>query len=187
MTEQSYDDNSDGTDENKPNWRRQLEADAKAGREAQAQIDAANAETRKAQRELAMARAGIDINAPLGAMFAKAYDGEVDVDLIKSEFAKIQPGAPTPPQVSGAEQSALERISQAQAGGAPSGAAVHDFAAELDSIPMIVDGHYNPDYKNAVLTATAAQAAREGRQFSTDNIGDIRGWAQGSGAVTTPL
>lgn len=187
MTEAPYDEHGDGTDENKPNWRRQLEADAKAGREAQAQIDAANAETRKAQRELAMARAGIDINAPLGALFAKAYDGEVDVDLIKSEFAKIQPGAPGLPQVSGAEQEALQRISQAQAGGTPGGAAVPDFAAELDGIPMIVDGHYNPDYKKMVLTATAAQAAREGRQFSTDNVGDLKGWQNGSGPATTPL
>lgn len=188
MTEQPYDDSSDApTEENMPNWRRRLEADAKAGREAQALIEAANNETRKAQRELAMARAGIDITSPLGTMFARAYDGEVDVDLIKAEYAKIQPGAPGTPQVSPDTAAALARISDAQAGGAPSGGAPHDFAAELDSIPMIVDGQYNPAYKQAILTATAAQAAREGRQFATDNVGDIKGWAQGSGPVTTPL
>jgi hypothetical protein len=192
MTEQQYED--DGNDQqqqedsNVPNWRRKLEAEAKAGRDAQRLIDEANAVAKQAQRELAMARAGIDISSPLGSMFAKAYDGEVDVDLIKSEFAKLLPGAEGRPQTGNpAAAAAMQRISEAQAGGVASGGEPHDFASELESIPVITEnGQYNHDYVKQVLAATAAQAEREGRAFSTDNTGDLR-FHRGSGPVTTPL
>lgn len=189
MTEQSNDyDPQDDQQDNLPSWRRKLEAEAKLGRDSQKAIDEANAATRSAQRELAMARAGIDITSPLGSLFVRAYDGEVDVDLIKSEFAKILPGAPGQPQTGNPEQAAaLARISAAQAGGDPSGGAPHDFAAELDAIPMYAEnGQYNPHYQKQVLAATAAQAQREGRTFATDNTGDLK-FIRGTGPVTAPL
>lgn len=188
MTTPEYDDqNSQGDDV--PNWRRKLEQDAKEGREAKAALEAQMAETKKMQRELSMVRAGIDISSPLGSLFAKAYDGENDVDQIKSEYAKLLPGAEGRPQtaVDPQQQAAMQRISEAQAGGVASGGQPHDFAAELDSIPLLGEnGQYNPGYEKAVLAATAAQAQREGRVLTTDNRGDLT-WKRGSGAVTTPL
>lgn len=195
MTTPYEDDQDDATEQGGPDFMRKLRSEAKTGRDAQKAIDEANAATRSAQRELAMARAGIDVASPLGTMFARAYDGEVDVDLIKSEWDKVQPGSGGQPQVgvSPADQAAMERISQAQAGGVPAGGAPHDFESELDSIPMYVDTpqgkQQNPDYVNQVLAKTAEQAAREGRQFSAVGAG-ARKWsnsASGSAPAVNPL
>lgn len=185
MTEPEDYDETTEDETSAPNWRRKLEADAKAGREALARAEAAEAESRSAQRELAMRRAGIDVETPIGAMFAKAYDGENDVDLMRSEWDKLAPRAPAVP---GGDQAAMSRISAAQSGGAPSGGAGHDFGAELDSIPMVTEGAYNPDYVNQVLAATQVQAAREGRSFevSGGQVTYQKGSA-GPGPVTTEL
>lgn len=177
------DDTNDG--QQQPNWRRKLEADAKAGREALARAEAAEAAARQAQRELAMRRAGVDIDSPLGTLFGKAYDGEADVDQIKAEWEKLNPGAPQQAQVPADQQQALQRIQSAGAGGAPSGGAEPDFEGELDQIPVIVNGQFNPDYVSKVLEATQVQAAREGRTFVTS--GGSMKFTRGSGPATQEL
>jgi hypothetical protein len=176
MSEQSYDyddDSSDEQQESQPNWRRKLEADAKAGREALARAEAAETAAKAAQRELAMRRVGIDPDTPMGAMFAKAHPDLVDVDTIKSEWEKV-----APPAAPSADQAAMQRIAAAQSGGTSSGAYVPDFKAELNSIPLIVDGNYNPDYVNQVLAKTQEQAAREGRNFEVSG-GHVT-WQEGA-------
>jgi hypothetical protein len=102
----------------------QLEADLAAAREA-------NAEAAKAVRENAMLRAGVNLDSPVGAMFAKAYDGELNADAIKDEAVKV--GAlttitpttePTTTTTPTAEEQQLVRDRQVlTAEGAPAGQA----------------------------------------------------------------
>lgn len=101
-----------------PQWRKNLERKAK-------EADAAKAEAQAAKRELALLKAGIDLESPTGKLFAKAYDGEASVDAIKAaatEYGLIgtesAPAAPaqTEPSVSNDELAAHQRIAQASAG-----------------------------------------------------------------------
>lgn len=182
VTEQPLEINDDEQDDpNESSVIRKLRAEAKAGREAQTRATAAEAETRAAQRELAMRRAGVDVESPLGAMFNKAWDGEIDVDMMKNSWAEVSGNAPGK---SPAEQAALERISAASGGAPPGGGAPVDFEAELDAIPLLSgDGNYNPDYVSQVLAKTAEQAAREGRQFNV--LGNKASqWSRGGGPST---
>lgn len=63
------------------NWRRDLEARAKAGDEAKARVA-------ELERQLAVRDAGIKAGDPLADLFLKAYDGPADVEAIKAEAAK---------------------------------------------------------------------------------------------------
>jgi len=101
-----------------PQWRKNLERKAK-------EADAAKAEAQAAKRELALLKAGIDLESPTGKLFAKAYDGEASVEAIKTaatEYGLIgqesAPAAPaqTEPSVSNDELAAHQRIAQASAG-----------------------------------------------------------------------
>lgn len=67
----------------------------KALRRAAAEGKKAKADLASARRELAMVKAGVDTDSPLGAMFVKAYDGEADVETIKTQWAAIAPAAAT--------------------------------------------------------------------------------------------
>lgn len=178
-----HDDDTIEQGESEPNWRRKLEADAKAGREAAASVAAAATQNLQLQRELAMVRAGVDLDTPMGQMFSRAYEGESSVEAVREEYARITgTGQPA------VDQQAMARIGQALQGGTPSGGQAPDFESDLDSIPLMVDGQYNPDYVNQVLNKTREQAAREGRQFNV--LGNKASkWSQGSGSSpnVTPL
>jgi hypothetical protein len=191
MTEQTDDYNEDESNEEpqQRNWRRQLEADAKAGKEAVAALAEAQAATLAAQRELVMRRAGVDVESPLGQMFVKAYDGSNDVDSVISQWSAIT-GKPAPDTsgISPEQQATIARISGSITDGVPSGANAPDFEAELDSIPVLVDGNWNPNYVNQILAKTAEQAAREGRPFAVDSSG-VAKWDKGNmnSPITQPL
>lgn len=167
MTDQPYDDQNE-IDESQPNWRRKLEADAKAGREAQEALAKQMAETKAMQQELAMRRAGINPDTPQAQLFAKANAELVDVDAIQAEWAKVFPTEQQQryPQ---ADQAAMQRIAEAQTGGYSGGADPMDFEAKLDEIPIMIDGKWNPNYQQQVLQATSEQAVREGREFNVDH------------------
>jgi hypothetical protein len=183
-----YDEDDDDQiqdDQQTPNWRRRLEADAKAGREAVAKAAEAEARAVAAERKAALAQLGIDESSGPGKLFAKAYDGENTVEAMRTAAEEYGVLTPAQQQVSAEEQQAMQRIQNASAGGQPGGGAAHDFQAELDAIPEIVNGQYNPDYVNAVMAATQVQAAREGRNFATS--GGAMKFAHGAGPVTTPL
>ena len=77
-------------------------------RESLKDLRAAADDGRKARRELAFVKAGIDTDTPLGAMFATAYAGDLSKDAIAEEWAKI---APQPPSV---EQEAQQQREQEQ-------------------------------------------------------------------------
>lgn len=50
-----------------------------------------------ARRELALVKAGVDVESPLGKMFAKAYDGDLDPEVIRAEWSGLAP-APAAPE-----------------------------------------------------------------------------------------
>jgi hypothetical protein len=98
----------------KRNWRRDLEEQASAAKQAKAEAAAA-------QRELALLKAGIDLDSPQGKLFAKGYDGAADVAAIKAaavEYGVIESDAPSVPQE---ELAAHDRLSQAAAVSTTSG------------------------------------------------------------------
>lgn len=74
-------------------------------RENLSELRSAADEGRKAKRELAFVKAGIDTDTPLGAMFATAYSGDLTKDAIAEEWEKI---APSP-------QAAVEQVDAIQA------------------------------------------------------------------------
>ena len=88
--------------ESKPNWRRDMEARAKAG-------DEAVAELAQLRRELSFRDAGVDPNSKQGQYFMRGYDGEMTADAIRAEAAELgltgQPVQTQQPQIDyGAEQ-----------------------------------------------------------------------------------
>ena len=178
------------TGPDRPNWRRELEAEARAGREARAELARIREQQDETQRELALRRAGVDVDSKLGRMFAATYDGPLDQQAIKAEAYDVPGlmGGGVPQH----QQAAMQRIQSAQAGGYAAGGYSPDFAAELDAIPLVVAGEkpgeqqMNPNYVAQVLAKTAEQAAREGREMNVVSS-NITGWANGSGPVTTPL
>jgi hypothetical protein len=171
-------------DPNESSVIKKLRAEAKLGREAAARAEAAEKTSREAQRELAMRRAGVDVDSPLGAMFNKAWDGEINVDDMRAGWEQV--AGNVPPAQQSPDQAALQRIASASGGSQASGGAPIDFENELNSIPIMVDGQYNPDYVTQVLSKTAEQAAREGRQFSTDGRG-ARSWSNSSGSSSPAI
>jgi len=91
-------------------WVRDLEKRAK-------DADKIRAEAESAKRELALLKAGINLDTPQGKLFAKAYDGEFTVDAVKAaatEYGVLD--APTT-QVPADEFAAMNRIASAAAGG----------------------------------------------------------------------
>lgn len=144
----------------KPNWRRELEARARAADEARREADAA-------KRELALIRAGVDLDSPQGKLFAKAYDGDPTVEAIRKsaeEYGMLQPPAPA---VDPAELAAHNRVSQASAGSPAAPPA--DPLADLNAIPLMKNGDYNPD----ALTELNAWLNKYGGRFSHDSPGGL--------------
>ena len=95
---------------------RDLEKQAKAGKIAKREADEARAEADHAKRELALMKAGIDMNSPTGKLFVKAYDGEISVDAIKAaatEYGLI--ATSQTPEIQN-DLAGIDRISQASAG-----------------------------------------------------------------------
>jgi len=82
------------------------------------------------RRELAFLRVGIPETGP-GKLFAKAYDGDLDADAIRT--AAIEYGILESKEASADEKAAHERMESASAG-APPGDAAADIARELREI-----------------------------------------------------
>lgn len=97
-------------------WVRDLEKRAK-------EASTAKAEAESAKRELAMLKAGIDLDSPQGKLFAKAYDGESTADAVKraaEEYGVIKVQEEIPVE----ELDAIDRVSRA--GSAPSTLSIDD-------------------------------------------------------------
>jgi len=105
----------------------ELTAEEVAQREADA---LAWAEAEAARRELAMLKAGIDLDTPQGKLFAKAYDGESTLDAVKKaaeEYGVIQAMNAIPAE----ELDAIDRVSRA--GAVPSSTPMDDPLAALNN------------------------------------------------------
>jgi ribosomal protein L12E/L44/L45/RPP1/RPP2 len=67
-------------------------------------------QARQLQRENAMLKAGIDTDSDLGTMFVKAYDGDLNPEVIRAAWAKIAPAEkPAEPKPDDGEPPAAER------------------------------------------------------------------------------
>ena len=115
---------AEGSEErNDRKWVRDLEKRAKGA-------DTAKAEAEAARRELAMLKAGIDLDTPQGKLFAKAYDGESTLDAVKKaaeEYGVIQAMNAIPAE----ELDAIDRVSRA--GAVPSSTPMDDPLAALNN------------------------------------------------------
>lgn len=58
-------------------------------RERIKQLEKESKDSSTLRKENALLKAGIDTNTPVGKMFAKAYDGELDVEAIKAAAAEV--------------------------------------------------------------------------------------------------
>lgn len=133
---------SDDLEEDEPqeSTPKQLREAAKRGRDAEARADAA-------ERELAFARAGVDLNDAKAGYFIRGYDGELDPSKIReaaerdgflNQPAPVQTGATTE------EQAAIQRVSQATEGaGTPAPSDYNVDLAELRQTAM--REHWDPD------------------------------------------
>jgi hypothetical protein len=65
-------------------------------REAADRAEALRQENAAKDREIAMLRAGVDDSSPIGKMFVKGYDGEVDPEKIRAAWAEVAPPATAP-------------------------------------------------------------------------------------------
>lgn len=97
-------------------WVRKLEKDAKDGKDARREAEQLRLEAETAKKENAFLKAGIDLDSPLGKMFAKGYDGELTVDALKSAASAVGllPTSADPEVTQ--EIAGLERIANASAG-----------------------------------------------------------------------
>lgn len=110
------------------NWRRQLEEDAKRGKEAQAEVE-------RLQRQIALRDAGITPDNPTHALFLKAYDGPPDPEAIRAEGAKYGLFQPAPGDQAQIDQSlAGHQAAMQTASGAQTQSGVVDHMSALREI-----------------------------------------------------
>lgn len=118
-------------------------ADVKNLRRAANTASKNKAELIAAQREIAFHRAGVDVDSPIGKLFAKAYDGELDLAVIKEaagevnalrsgEIPPVTGETGTSEGVEGEQQSTGER--NALAGNSPA-----DQSPEIDPMQASID------------------------------------------------
>lgn len=77
----------DGEPQGLPEVRAALDRETKRRKEAEKQAT----EGAAARRELAFLRAGVDIESPVGKLFVKAYDGELEAEAIKTQYQALVP------------------------------------------------------------------------------------------------
>jgi hypothetical protein len=152
-----------------PQWRKKLEAEARAGREA-----LARAET--AERELAIRRAGIDLDSPTGKMFVDAYKGAADVEAVKAKAAEYgltgTPQQSTPNQLTPEQEAAYAKMDQASQ--PPMGQPEESdqaYSALANLSPWGADGQLDPHGKDKIVE----EFVRMGGSISHEKAGD---WVQ---------
>ncbi len=113
---------SDSPTESKPNWRRDLENRAK---EAETQLAEAQSKLSGYERRDVFRSAGLDLEDRQVSYFVKAYDGEMDAEVIRAEaedagFIGRDASATSPSSpIKRAALDAEQRIAAAGEGGDP--------------------------------------------------------------------
>lgn len=132
--------------------KRAAEAEEKAG------------EGDKARRENVMLRAGVDIDSKLGQMFARSYEGDLDVDAVKAEWADLAPAAPAkeePNPEDAAQQT--ERASLASETAAPTQLSdIHPHRAGIAEFERARDEGYTADEASVQFFDRLLSSAAEG-------------------------
>jgi hypothetical protein len=131
-----YDDDQDDQQPEAPSGGKGLR---QALERTNAEAAAAKARADAAERKLAFLEAKVDLSTPIGKLFAKSYDGELDPAAIASEYAALVPNgsAPTPapdatPVVDPAiaAQTAAHRLSVGETNPAPVNKTPRELAME---------------------------------------------------------
>lgn len=102
-------------------------------KEREGELEAARAQAARAEaleRELAFAKAGVDLANPNAKYFTRGYDGELSPEAIKSEWGAFA-GTAAPPVDYSADIAASERINAASSGAQSAG--TPDQRAEMDA------------------------------------------------------
>ena len=73
-----------------PGGIKELRDAAERGKKATQELDAM-------KREMAFLKAGVDTDTKAGQLLYKAYDGELETELIQAEWQELVPGAAVPP------------------------------------------------------------------------------------------
>lgn len=93
--------------------------------------DDAERRAAKAERELAFAKAGLDLGDPKVGYFVKGYDGELTPEAIRATAVELGfVAVPTVDQQAASEAKGIEQITSTATGGQP---ASFDVAAELQA------------------------------------------------------
>lgn len=128
------------------------------------------------KRTIALLRAGIDIDSPLGTMFAKAYDGELNPDAIKEGWAAVAPASVVDPAVPPvgivAPVSAAEQTALRGAGQLADDAAIVNPDADVDPTTAAIGDFYDGLKKG--LTRDQAAPLAFDRIFGAAAKGDPR-------------
>ena len=77
-------------DNQDPGGIKELRDAAERGKKATQELDAM-------KREMAFLKAGVDTDTKAGQLLYKAYDGELETELIQAEWQELVPGAAVPP------------------------------------------------------------------------------------------
>lgn len=125
-----------------------------------AEAATAKARAAAAEKELMFLKAKVDLESPIGKMFAKGYDGELDSAVIAAEYAKLVPGstepatpAPSPAAAQAiAAQTAAQRLSVGDTNPAPVNKSPKELAMEArtqtgsreEAIGAWLGAHYAP-------------------------------------------
>lgn len=116
---------------------KQLEAELAEERGKRADAEAA-------QRKLAFIEAGIDMNAPTGKLFAKAYDGEFTLEAVKAAAAEYGLIGEAPRvNVDSGEQKTWMQAAASHSTGAP--------APSAGDITQAIRKAKNPDELKAIM------------------------------------
>ena len=107
---------------------RKLEKELKEAKRNSAERDFELAEAKKAQRELALLKAGVDTSSGAGKLFAEYYYGELNMDAIKAQAEEYGLIATSQTAEIKQELSAMDRVSGASVGssGQPPVTAIDD-------------------------------------------------------------
>lgn len=135
----------------KPPWRKELEKNARLGREALARAD-------KAERALALRESGLDLTSPAGKLFADTYSGEATADAVKAkatEYGLLEAAPAEQSAEQKQEQAAYDAFNTTPAAGGDSQSEFDRALSELNISPFGADGQLDPAGKQKILDAVA--------------------------------
>lgn len=164
-----FDEEGNPIDPNESNDLRNLRRTAKEAKRLQRR----NEELEAGERELAFYRAGLkadELQTPVGALFAKAYDGELSSEAIKAAWAEVggTTPAPDPANTITDEEAAFTQERQRLASGAagdtgeppPKPVRGAEGAAATAARAALANGASRDDAMGVAFSELAAAAAR---------------------------